>query len=418
MRSRAVRWIVFVVLVAIGIGTAALIWIDEQRRSALDVHERDIAARVEGLTAAARDIAAYQAAYVALAQPLQPALDRVAANLQALSAAVTILTSAIRSSDATSPVTDIHDDVTRLAEADRTIRDNLRAGETLMASDLIFGEARHTIDGIAISLRQVRDAESSWTSAERQRVDQEVWRTTAAAAAVWLVGLLLLVHVPARKTPTAGSAAMQAASPQPEVADASSLRLVPEATESWPAAPGAQTTPDASPASMPVTTATATARSTSSVDLAAAADVCTAISRVTEVAALTDLLGRAAGVLDATGVIVWMGAGEELFPATAYGYDPRVVSRLGPIARFSDNATANAWVMGQLRTVAGDATTNGAIVAPMFGPDSCIGVLAAEVRHGREADAATQAVTMMIAAQLATAVVAWPAGSSAETKAG
>jgi hypothetical protein len=408
---------VFVVLVAIGIGTAALIWIDEQRRSALDVHERDIAARVEGLTAAARDIAAYQAAYVALAQPLQPALDRVAANLQGLSAAVTILTSAIRSSNATSPVTDIHDDVTRLAEADRTIRDNLRAGETLMASDLIFGEARHTIDGIAISLRQVRDAESSWTSAERQRVDQEVWRATAAAAAVWLVGLLLLVHVPARKTATTGSAAMQAASPQPEVADASSLRLVPEPRESWPGAPGAQT-PDASPASMPVTTATPTARSTSSVDLAAAADVCIAISRVTAVAALTDLLGRAAEVLDATGVIVWMGAGEELFPATAYGYDPRVVSRLGPIARFSDNATANAWVMGQLRTVAGDATTNGAIVAPMFGPDSCIGVLAAEVRHGREADAATQAVTMMIAAQLATAVVAWPAGSSAETKAG
>lgn len=417
MRSRAVRWIVFVVLVAIGIGTAVLIWTDEQRRSALDVHERDIAARVEGLTAAARDIAAYQAAYVALSQPLQPALDRVGANLQALGAAVTILTTAIRSSNATSAVTDINDDVTRLAAADRTIRDNLRAGETLMASDLIFGEARHTIDGIAISLRQVHDAESSWTSAERQRLDQEVWRTMTAAAAVWLVGLLLLVHIPSRKTPTAGGAATPAASPQPD-ADASSLRLVPEPTESWPEAPGTQTTPNAVPASMPVTTATPTARSTSSVDLAAAADVCTAISRVTSVAALTDLLGRAAGVLDATGVIVWMGAGEELFPATAYGYDPRVVSRLGPIARFSDNATANAWVMGQLRTVAGDATTNGAIVAPMFGADSCIGVLAAEVRHGREADAATQAVTMMIAAQLATAVVAWPAASSAETKAG
>src|SRR6185436_10870326 len=111
MRSRAVRWIVFVVLVAIGIGTAALIWTDEQRRSALDVHERDIAARVEGLTAAARDIAAYQATYVALSQPLQPALDRVGANLQALGAAVTILTTAIRSSSATAAVTDINDDV-------------------------------------------------------------------------------------------------------------------------------------------------------------------------------------------------------------------------------------------------------------------------------------------------------------------
>ena len=46
--------------------------------------------------------------------------------------------------------------------------------------------------------------------------------------------------------------------------------------------------------------------------------------------------------------------------------------------------------------------SNGAIVAPMFGPDTCIGVLAAEVRHGREQDASTRAVTMMVAAQLAT----------------
>jgi hypothetical protein len=200
---------VFAVLVAIGIGTATLIWTDEQRRSALDVHERDVAARVEGLTATIRDIAAYQAAYVALAQPLQPSLDRVGANLQTLKASVDVLTSSIRSSDATSPVTAINDDIARLAETDRTIRDNLRAGETLMASDLIFGEARQTIDGIAIALRAVHDAESSWTSAEHQRTDQEVWRTTAAAAAVWLVGLLLLVYVPAQKTPAVGTAATQ-----------------------------------------------------------------------------------------------------------------------------------------------------------------------------------------------------------------
>jgi hypothetical protein len=404
-------------LVAIGIGMAALVWTDEQRRSAVDTHERDIAARVEGLTATARDIAAHQAAYVALAQPLQPSLDRVGANLQTLKTGVDVLTSTIRSRNAASPVTDVNDDVTRLTEADRAIRDNLRAGETLMASDLIFGEARHTIDGIAIALRAVHDAESSWTSAERERTDREVWRTMATAAGLWLVGLLLLVHVPGSKAPAAGSST-QPASMQPDVEDASSLRLVPEPTESWPSAQANSATTESVPDTMPIAATASTAHSTSPVDLAAAAHVCTAISRVTSVAALTDLLGRAAGVIDATGVIVWMGAGEELFPTMAYGYDPRVVSRLGPIARFSDNATANAWVMGQLRTVPGDETTSGAIVAPMFGPDACIGVLAAEVRHGREADPATQAVTMMIAAQLATAVVAWPAGSSAETKAG
>ena len=41
----------------------------------------------------------------------------------------------------------------------------------------------------------------------------------------------------------------------------------------------------------------------------------------------------------------------------------------------------------------------------------CLGVLAAEVRHGAEYNPATQAAATMIAAQLATVVPAWPAAS-------
>ena len=414
MRSRAVRWTVFALLVGIGIGTAAFIWINEQRRAALNVHERGVGARVEGLIATARDIAAYQAAYVALAQPLQPSLDRVAANLQTLAGNVSALASIVRSTEAMATATLIADNVRSLADADRTIRENLRAGETLMASDLIFGEARHTIDSIVVSLRELEDVESSWTSTDLQFLDRQAWTTLVGAAALWLLGLIVLLPIPvvvkAASAPAVDSAGTPTetanASPQPEANEAS-LRIVPEPAAAWSSRVAAETAAGASAASV-----------SSSMDLAAAADVCTAISRVTSVAALTEVLGHAAAVLDASGVIVWMGAGEELFPATAFGYDPRVVNRLGPIARFSDNATANAWLMGQVRTVAGDSTTNGAIVAPMFGPDACIGVLAAEVRHGREADPATQAVTTMIAAQLASAVIAWPAPSSAETKAG
>jgi hypothetical protein len=35
-------------------------------------------------------------------------------------------------------------------------------------------------------------------------------------------------------------------------------------------------------------------------------------------------------------------------------------------------------------------------------------VLAAEIRHGRESDAATRAVTSLFAAQFATVIAAWP----------
>jgi hypothetical protein len=130
------------------------------------------------------------------------------------------------------------------------------------------------------------------------------------------------------------------------------------------------------------------------------------------------MLARAAALLDASGIIVWLGSGDELFAATSHGYHPRVISRLGSIPRDADNATADAWRTGEVRTVAGDVMANGAIVAPMFGPDTCIGVLAAEVRHGREQDEPTRAVTLVVAAQLATVLGAWPAPAAARAAEG
>ena len=156
---------------------------------------------------------------------------------------------------------------------------------------------------------------------------------------------------------------------------------------------------------------------------AATADLCAAIVRLNDATSLPVILERAARILDAHGIVIWMAAGEELFAATAFGYDPAVVGRLPPIPRAAANATATAWRTGELRTVAGDDSSQvgtapsgsgrlGAVVAPMFGPNRCIGVLAAEVRNGRERDAATRAVTAILASQLAGVLAAWPAGAS------
>jgi hypothetical protein len=153
----------------------------------------------------------------------------------------------------------------------------------------------------------------------------------------------------------------------------------------------------------------------SRVDLAAAAALCTALSRVTRTSDLPPLLAQAANLLDAPGIILWMGAGEQLFAVTAHGYAPEVLTRLGPISRGADNATAAAWRSAQLATVAGDATANGAVVVPLFRADTCIGALAIELRHGREGDRSTHAVALMIAAQLAAVVPAWPTASTAST---
>jgi GAF domain-containing protein len=128
---------------------------------------------------------------------------------------------------------------------------------------------------------------------------------------------------------------------------------------------------------------------------------------------LPELLQQAAAVVNASGVVVWMAAGEELFAAAAFGYPEQVIRRLGPINRSAINATAAAWRTGSLQAVSGDHGTRGALAAPMLGPDRCIGVLAVETAAGHDIDAATRAVTMMFAAQLAAALAGWPAASAA-----
>jgi hypothetical protein len=127
---------------------------------------------------------------------------------------------------------------------------------------------------------------------------------------------------------------------------------------------------------------------------------------------LQGLLVRTATLLDASGAVVWMAAGEEMFPVAWHGYDSRQLIQLGPVGPSSLNATAAAWRTGTLQSVAGGSDSRSAIVAPLLGLERCIGVLAIEVAPGRETDATTRAVTTLIAAQLVSVLVAWPAGSS------
>jgi len=104
------------------------------------------------------------------------------------------------------------------------------------------------------------------------------------------------------------------------------------------------------------------------------------------------------------------GSGASLFPILAQGYPPSVLARMGSIGRDADNAAAAAYRQGELRTVPAHDSLPGAIVAPIITGQGCVGVLAAEMRHGAERNEAIQAVTAILAAQLATFVTALPAG--------
>jgi len=121
---------------------------------------------------------------------------------------------------------------------------------------------------------------------------------------------------------------------------------------------------------------------------------------------LRDALGRAARLLDASGVIVWVtdSGGKALKPLLTYGYPEEALRRIPTLPRDQDNATAAAWRDAVTQVVDATDTAPGAIAVPLLVPQGCIGVLAAEIRHGREAATATRALAQIVAAQLAVLI--------------
>jgi hypothetical protein len=143
-----------------------------------------------------------------------------------------------------------------------------------------------------------------------------------------------------------------------------------------------------------------------SVDLAAVASLCSALSQVDDTMALPPLLEQAAVVLDAAGIILWIADpdGRELSAVLAQGYPQNLINRLGTIPRNAENATAAAFRTGVLQVVYADGASNGAIAAPLVTCGGCVGVMAAEVREGSEKQDAKLAAATILAAQLAALV--------------
>ena len=151
--------------------------------------------------------------------------------------------------------------------------------------------------------------------------------------------------------------------------------------------------------------------------LKAAADLATDFGRAQDMKDLTPLIARVATMTDASGVVVWLGnaQGGDLRPLLTYGYSPQVVNRLTPVPRSASNAAAAAYRTGTLQVVPSQPFSSGAIVAPILGPDGCIGALSAEFR-GAEASESVQAFAAIIAAHLAGVFGAAAAGEAGESR--
>jgi GAF domain-containing protein len=145
--------------------------------------------------------------------------------------------------------------------------------------------------------------------------------------------------------------------------------------------------------------------------LRAAAELCTDFARLVDSHELPALLERAAGLLDASGLIIWVAdpPRQRLQPLLTHGYPASALARLPVIPREADNATAAAYRGGRVEVVFSNASSPGAIVVPILTGDGCVGVMAAEVRHGRETSETLPALARIVAAQLAAVVAIAPA---------
>jgi hypothetical protein len=374
MKTRILRLLLPAFLVAAGAGSVAWTWALAQHVGTLESTSKQSATRIDRLDVLLDELARDELTYVASGQIDKETLAATSARLrQMISESTRLLAQSLAA--ATRPAGALAEGVASLAEVDARARENMHADLDLMAADLLFSETTRTRQALRDQVRALRVAESNAVADGRANDLKQAW-TVLAGVALLFAGALVR----------------------------SSRRLpAPESKQTPIVAPETDHVPlNIAPPKVP----------DPSIDLTETAALCTAISRVKSEADVQGLLVRTASLLDASGVVVWMAAGDEMFPVAWHGYDSKQLIQLGPIGRSSLNATAAAWRTGALQSVAGGAAFQSAIVAPLLGVERCIGVLAIEVAPGREADAAVQAVVTMIAAQLVTVLGAWPAGSS------
>ena len=378
MRTRTGRFVLLAVLLIVGSSAAIYTASLARQIDSLGKTGEALADRVDQLLLTIQKIGEAQLTYVIPKASNRLAAEPIASLIARVLSETEDIERHVRSTQSMESLKTLGESGHALEEFETRAQEHVRLGQELMAADLISVEAREALATMAGALRELRSAEAAVIEADRSDALRQAGVVVGGAAAVWLLGLLALVGIP--RTPV----------------------IAPPAT----AAPAILSLEDRHAVPIP--------NSLPSINLARAADICTAVSRISDASDLTSLLSQTAAVLDASSVVVWMSAGDELIAASAHGYDSKALSRLGPIHRAALNATAAAWRLGRLQVVDGRDGGPGAVVTPMLGTDRCVGVVAVEVSNGRETDATTQAVTRFVAAQLAATLAPWPASSVAD----
>jgi len=372
MQTRIIRWLLPIVLLAVGAGAVASIWMAAQDILALEHQARQTASRIDQADGILDSLSGLELSYARSGYVEAPALQSAFERLRRLiisNAAVLGDTLAAQTHAAAS----IAEISSTIGEIVRRARENLDAGQDLMAADLIFTETADARRNLREQLRALRTSELDMLAARRDTDLTQAW--TALASLALLVAWALV---------------------------------------RWPSASSKQahSEPVSTPAVSSTVETTVPQAAVADSDLLAAAELSTDIARLDSSTEVPAVLERVSRLMHAHGVVLWMAGADELFPAAAHGYDLADLNRLGPIGRSAPNATAAAWRSRCLQIVPAEGSSRAAIAVPLLGPHRCVGVLAIEIHPTKEGDMSVQAIATMIAAQLAGVLAAWPAASN------
>jgi hypothetical protein len=407
MGRRSVRFSLFVLalLATAGLGYRAM------------ASERDLAAArqqgaaldqaAEEALAALLDLRAAMYAYVAPGQGTEFWGRRAGTQLDTLRQRLVTLDTAAASSGGS--LSESLDSVDQLAAADKRTRQYAEREELLLAGDVLFTEVRDLLNTVTEQVTTVRYSLRSQSDRLAAGISQE--QAVLAAAGIGLWAFVALLLLPGSTRP---AGVKEPGEWRQELADTlknDALKKTAPAADDF--------TLDIKkddPVIAPLVVAAAAPAPPAGPDLKLVAEICSDLSALTDVGALSGALARASEAIGAKGLIVWVSSndGSSLSPVSTHGFDPRVVDRIGAIDRASANLTAEALRENAPRVSEATATAGAALAVPMCGPAGPVGVLSAELQTGKAADEACVAIASIFAAQLATLTAPLPADAVTE----
>jgi len=380
MRSPWVRLIIGLAAPAAFGAAAFFVNLSEQHIARSHDAERVFSGAGRDAVTGVADLRISQAAYVATGQDVAFWAPKAAAAAESVAGSVTLLRSAATTEAARTALDAAAAKAAEFAAIDRRARDYLDQGMPVMAGDVVLSDGGEAGTALIGYIETARTAEQK--AAESAEAGQRMRQATAITGA-GAIALLAITLLAPRTRPSA-----PAVTPPEVSADAPAL--------SSPVGLGLRNAPES-------LSSYARARSVGA-SLQAVSTLCTDFGRVSDVEELKSLLGQAAGLMDANGLMVWVGSadGSELQPALAHGYTQEMLARIPTLRRSANNAAAAAFRSGKMQIVlAHEGSASGAIVAPMLSSRGCVGVISAETQRGTETSESLQAMAALFAAQLA-----------------